>query len=330
MDIASQYAWGEFPLDLQRKDVICLIPFHWIADLPPAARFIIYIKVLRLLRASDLLSVKVIQNQVQTQLRKRSEWVIENDKDLASNAAIDHNYIGHVIMFGFGLRFMKNVIVFFSLAYFGGIIWLYWCYVCLKFINPRDDAGEPLEGSSFLLVYDLDFSSEARLRSAGNTITAVMYFMMTTMSTVGFGDLHPKSDAERLACVLVFLVGGTFYSIVMGDFLDILSQYCELRANFDEGDKLSQFIGLLRYLNEEKPLSEQFRLKLRTYFDWRWKHDLNQGIDGEEELAILAELPDDRQDQIYASYLFRDFLRNYFSFFRVSWGSGSAWGNDCF
>ena len=59
MDIASQYAWGEFPLDL-----ICLIPFHWIADLPPAARFIIYIKVLRLLRASDLLSVKVIQNQV--------------------------------------------------------------------------------------------------------------------------------------------------------------------------------------------------------------------------------------------------------------------------
>lgn len=99
-----------------------------------------------------------------------------------------------------------------------------------------------------------------------NVITVIMYFMMTTMSTVGFGDLHPKSDAERLMCVVLFLVGGTFFSIIMGDFLDIFDKFISLRSGHDEGEQLSQFIGLLRYFNNDVQLNEEFRLKLRAFF----------------------------------------------------------------
>ena len=66
-----------------------------------------------------------------------------------------------------------------------------------------------------------------------------MYFMMTTMSTVGFGDMHPKSDAERLVCILIFLLGGALFGIVMGDLIDIIEEVRELYGEIDETDQLN-------------------------------------------------------------------------------------------
>ena len=66
-----------------------------------------------------------------------------------------------------------------------------------------------------------------------------MYFMVTTMSTVGFGDLHPKSDAERVVCIIIFLGGTTFFSLIMGDFLEIIDTYVELRSDTSDEDSLS-------------------------------------------------------------------------------------------
>ena len=35
----------------------------------------------------------------------------------------------------------------------------------------------------------------------------MMYFAYTTLSTVGFGDLNPRSDFERLVTIVIFIVG---------------------------------------------------------------------------------------------------------------------------
>jgi hypothetical protein len=103
------------------------------------------------------------------------------------------------------------------LAYFGGILWLIWCqYAMVNFlpVNTTPDSG-----NSFLIAYDLNYIDPENPRPRYNVITTAMYFMMTTMSTVGFGDLYPKADAERLVCILIFLIGGSFFSFVMSDFL---------------------------------------------------------------------------------------------------------------
>jgi len=34
----------------------------------------------------------------------------------------------------------------------------------------------------------------------GRNIITLSYFLFTTLSTTGFGDYHPRSDYERLAC----------------------------------------------------------------------------------------------------------------------------------
>lgn len=203
------------------------MPFHWFAESKEVnyIRFFLLIKILRLYRASSLISIKKIVKDYQLYLRRRSTQLAIDNEDLANDRLIDHNHITRVIILGFLLRFTKNVVMFFALAYFGGILWLIWCEICLMYINPRFEPewGEEDSAHNFLLQYDLWFINLKNPRPRYNVITTMMYFMITTMSTVGFGDLHPQSDAERIVCIIIFLVGGTFFSIIMGDFLDILN-----------------------------------------------------------------------------------------------------------
>lgn len=117
------------------------------------------------------------------------------------------------------------------MAYFGGVLWLIWCDICLTGIHQ---GNQP----SFLLVNDLNFFDPDAYHEEGRIVMSVMYFMMTTMSTVGFGDMHPVSDAERLVCILIFLLGGAMFGIVMGDLLDIIDEVNELYAVADDSERL--------------------------------------------------------------------------------------------
>ena len=42
-----------------------------------------------------------------------------------------------------------------------------------------------------------------------------MYFMMTSLSTVGFGDLYPKSNFERIFGSIILLSGVAIFSYIM-------------------------------------------------------------------------------------------------------------------
>lgn len=42
-----------------------------------------------------------------------------------------------------------------------------------------------------------------------------MYFAMTSLSTVGFGDFYPKNSYERLIGSIILLSGVTIFSTVM-------------------------------------------------------------------------------------------------------------------
>jgi hypothetical protein len=73
----------------------------------------------------------------------------------------------------------------------------------------------------------------------------VMYYAFTSLSTVGFGDYHPRSDMERLFCALILLFGVAIFSYIMGIFISILGTYNSLNADLDDGDNLSKFFGLI-------------------------------------------------------------------------------------
>jgi len=48
---------------------------------------------------------------------------------------------------------------------------------------------------------------------------------LTTLSTVGYGDYFPISNLERIMAVIIMLGGVAFFSYIMGNFIEIISNY---------------------------------------------------------------------------------------------------------
>lgn len=49
------------------------------------------------------------------------------------------------------------------------------------------------------------------------------YFAITTLSTVGYGDMYPISEMEKITVVVIMLSGVAFFSYIMGNFIEIIS-----------------------------------------------------------------------------------------------------------
>ena len=75
------------------------------------------------------------------------------------------------------------------------------------------------QDSHFLGKFDINDESKYNDAEKGILLT---YFAFTSLSTVGFGDLHPRSDFERLACAFILLFGVAIFSYIMGNFIEIL------------------------------------------------------------------------------------------------------------
>ncbi|MFC0559798.1 potassium channel family protein [Halalkalibacter alkalisediminis] len=55
------------------------------------------------------------------------------------------------------------------------------------------------------------------------------WFVMTTISQVGFGDYIPKTMFGRLYTVLLYLIGVGFFAIIIAKWVDLLNNYEELK-----------------------------------------------------------------------------------------------------
>ena len=58
--------------------------------------------------------------------------------------------------------------------------------------------------------------------SAYRETLMAMYFAFTSLSTVGFGDFHPRSDGERLVCAAVLVIGVAIFSTLMSNFIEMI------------------------------------------------------------------------------------------------------------
>ena len=106
----------------------------------------------------------------------------------------------------------------------------------------------------------------------------VTYYMFTSMSTVGFGDYHPKSDFERIVCTVILVFGVAIFSMIMGNFIAIIDEFNTFNDDLDDGEQLARFFGVLQRYNRDEPIPEGFRRRLERYFEYRWRKDQNQAV----------------------------------------------------
>ena len=113
---------------------------------------------------------------------------------------------------------------------------------------------------------------------------------------------------------MVLLFGVAIFSYIMGNFITIIDEIKTFGSSFDDGDNLSKFFGLLIQFNHGKGLNIKFKMEMENYFDYKWEHDRNQAMVGNDTI-LLEQLPKDVQRKIYSNFLFRNFLNKFRKFF---------------
>jgi len=97
--------------------------------------------------------------------------------------------------------FMRRGGLFFIMALF-----CHWLACGLKASN----------GQSLLVFQDVS-------NSVKSEYLASLYWAMTTLTTVGYGDIIPHSDEERMWAMFSMVVGGVFYGYIVGTITSIVS-----------------------------------------------------------------------------------------------------------
>jgi potassium voltage-gated channel Eag-related subfamily H protein 8 len=58
-------------------------------------------------------------------------------------------------------------------------------------------------------------------------LVIICYYAITTLSTVGYGDLFPISNYEKIIGIIYMFGGVGFFSWIMGNFIEIISNFSD-------------------------------------------------------------------------------------------------------
>lgn len=124
------------------------------------------------------------------------------------------------------------------ISYLTAVSWLMLCELVQDFIldiEPNTGNDEDL----FIIFFGLEQIS------LKENIVIATYFAFTSLSTVGFGDYHPRGDIERIGCAIILLFGVAIFSYIMSTFIEILGIFKLFQEDLSYEKELSSFFGVL-------------------------------------------------------------------------------------
>jgi voltage-gated potassium channel Kch len=72
-----------------------------------------------------------------------------------------------------------------------------------------------------------------------------LYFALNTLSTVGYGDFAPTNESERYISLIIMLGGVAFFSYIMSNFIEIISNYDKKMGVIDKSRDLHDWINII-------------------------------------------------------------------------------------
>jgi len=100
------------------------------------------------------------------------------------------------------------ILLFGSLLYVGHFFGCFWAYLAYE-----NEYGLEASWMAGLAAGDVDLPDSDNI----NQYTASVYWAFTTITTVGYGDIKPTTDHEKVYSVFVMLIGAALFSFIVGN-----------------------------------------------------------------------------------------------------------------
>ena len=171
--------------------------------------------------------------------------MIANDMDQ------DHSGAMTKIAIFFVFKIVRITIFVILSSYFLGIIFFMIC--------ESNMIDEHLDGADDYFIREFKILNKTPKEIAILTT----YYLFTTMSTVGFGDLYPISDKERIFLIFLLFSGVLLFAQIQGHYHQTYEEIGNFFQDFDDCDELERFFDLIksRY-NGDQDINPDLKLKI--------------------------------------------------------------------
>lgn len=133
---------------------------------------------------------------------------------------------------------------------------------------------------------------------------ASIYFVFTTITTIGYGDFYAKTNHEKIFAIFLMGFGVAFYSYTISNLTSIIDSIDKRNALIES--KLTSLNDFSKDIN----LPEETKLKIKRTILENFKENLFGDID---ELNIIRELPSALRSEI-TLYLYKVSIKKIYFF----------------
>ncbi|XP_028293153.1 potassium voltage-gated channel subfamily H member 5 isoform X1 [Gouania willdenowi] len=170
--------------------------------------------------------------------------------------------------------------------------WLACIWYSIGDYEVIDEATNTIKMDSWLYQLAINIGSPYRYNASGSGqweggpgkdslyITS-LYFTMTSLTTIGFGNIAPTTDGEKIFSVAMMMVGSLLYATIFGNVTTIFQQMYANTNRYHE--MLNNVRDFLKLYQVPKGLSE----RVMDYIVSTWS--MSKGIDTEKVLSICPK-----------------------------------------
>lgn len=170
------------------------------------------------------------------------------------------------------LRFLRLVIMLVKVCFVGHFLGCFWYMTALN----AERNGEVTWVEQYAARYDYDLQDYTN----GQYYLWSLYWALTTLTTVGYGDITPANDAERLYASFSVLVGGMIFGFM-------ISQVGTLIASLDrQAALIEEKLDSVKEYASSRKLPKSLHVKLTKHFKYFYSR---QSVFDENEL--LGQCP---------------------------------------
>ena len=220
-EIAKRYLMGWFWIDAPSS-----IPVELIQLVVTSSDQVTLLRLLRLLRLIRLMRLLKIGQYVDS---------IEESYDI-------------------NLRVLRLVGVVAKVLFVSHLLGCFWFYVGSA--EPEDEGSGTAE-QSWLSVYD---DGSALSAPVDRQYLYSVYWALTTLTTVGYGDITAQNDSERAYTMFALLVSAIIFAYLMGDVGALIASLDRQKAMIDDRmDSVKEYVTWRRMPND-------LRIRVRRYY----------------------------------------------------------------